>query len=126
MANVPSDLRYTVSHEWVRLEGDIAKVGITDYAQSELGDVIFVDLPNVGRVLQKDEVFGSLESVKTVSDLYAPLAGEVIEVNTVLQISSETVNEDPYGDGYLLTLRVSDPGQFETLLDGPAYSATIA
>src|SRR5579863_1372662 len=120
MASYPADLRYAKSHEWVKLEGDIATVGITDFAQSELGDVVYVELPESGRMLAVGDTFGSVESVKTVSDLYAPVAGEVIEVNGVLTARSELVNTDPYGDGYLLKIRVS--GTPEGLLDAAAYA----
>lgn len=106
MADTPSELKYTKSHEWVRVEDGIATIGITDFAQSELGDVVYVDLPTPGRVLAAGDTFGSVESVKTVSDLYAPVAGEVVEVNAALSGRSELVNEAPYGDGYLLKIRV--------------------
>jgi glycine cleavage system H protein len=106
MAETPSELLYLKSHEWVRVEDGIATIGITDFAQSELGDVVYVDLPTPGRVLAAGDTFGSVESVKTVSDLYSPVAGEVIEVNPALAGRPELVNEDPYGDGYLLKIRV--------------------
>lgn len=126
MATTPAELKYTASHEWVRLEGDVATIGITDHAQSELGDVVYLDLPEVGRVLKAEEVFGSVESVKTVSDLYAPIAGEVIETNDALGAQSELVNSDPYGKGYILKLKVSDPHSVAALLDAAAYEASIA
>jgi glycine cleavage system H protein len=106
MAETPSELLYLKSHEWVRVEDGIATIGITDFAQSELGDVVYVDLPTPGRVLAAGDTFGSVESVKTVSDLYSPVAGEVIEVNPALAGRPELVNEDPYGGGYLLKIRV--------------------
>jgi glycine cleavage system H protein len=121
MSSIPEDLRYTPTHEWVRLEGDIATVGITDFAQSELGDVVYVDLPESGRILAVGDTFGSVESVKTVSDLYAPVAGEVVEVNGVLKAQSELVNSDPYASGYLLKIRIS--GTVDGLLDPAAYAA---
>ena len=122
--NVPSDLMYTKSHEWVRLEGDFATVGITDHAQSELGDVVFVDLPTVGRAVSIDQTFGSVESVKTVSDLYAPLAGEVSETNSKLGAQSELVNSDPYGDGWMVKLKVTAPPA--GLLSAAEYGELIA
>jgi glycine cleavage system H protein len=125
MATYPSDLRYAKSHEWIKLDGDIATVGITDHAQAELGDVVYVDLPEVGRALQVEESFGSIESVKTVSDVYSPLAGVVVEVNAVLASQSELVNSDPYGKGYLLKLRVDDVAALANLLDADAYQAII-
>lgn len=116
MADTPSELKYTKSHEWVRVEDGIATIGITDFAQSELGDVVYVDLPTPGRVLATGDTFGSVESVKTVSDLYAPVGGEVVEVNAALGGRSELVNEAPYGDGYLLKIRVEGdlPGDLLT------------
>jgi glycine cleavage system H protein len=106
--NVPNDLKYTPTHEWVKVEGDTATVGITDYAQSELGDIVFVELPAVGRALQSGDTFGSVESVKTVSDVYAPVAGEVVETNEALGAQSELLNTDPYGRGWLLKIRLSE------------------
>ncbi|MCO5295449.1 MAG: glycine cleavage system protein GcvH [Fimbriimonadaceae bacterium] len=123
--NVPSELKYTKTHEWVRLEGDIATIGITDFAQSELGDIVFVDVPTPGRVLGKGDSLGSVESVKTVSDAYAPLSGEVVEVNPALGAQSELLNSDPYGDGWIVKLRVSDSSQAESLLDAEAYKQEI-
>jgi glycine cleavage system H protein len=122
MSNIPADLKYTESHEWVRIEGDVATIGITDHAQSELGDVVYVDLPSVGKTLAIGETFGSVESVKTVSDLYAPVAGEVIEINGELAAASELVNSDPYGQGFMIKIRLSGevPG---TLLDAVGYGA---
>ena len=122
--NVPADLLYTSTHEWVRVEGDIATIGISDHAQSELGDIVFVELPNAGRVLQVGDTFGSVESVKTVSDVYAPVAGEVVEANAALGAQSDLLNTDPYGAGWLIKVRLS--GAVEGLLDAAAYSATIA
>lgn len=124
MSNVPADLKYTKSHEWVRLEGDIATIGITDFAQSELGDVVFVELPNVGRSLQAGETFGSVESVKTVSDVYAPIAGEVIEANAALGSQSELINSDPFGKGFMIKLKV-DPAGVEGLMSPADYSASL-
>lgn len=121
--NVPADLKYTASHEWVRIEGDIATIGITDFAQSELGDVVFLELPSPGRVLKAEESFGSVESVKTVSDVYAPIAGEVVESNETLGAQSELVNTDPYGGGWLVKIRLS--GDADGLLDADAYKAQL-
>lgn len=123
--NVPSDLKYTKTHEWVRIEGDTATIGITDYAQSELGDIVFVELPPPGRVLRADESFGSVESVKTVSDIYAPLAGEIVETNDALGAQSELINTDPYGKGWLTKMRLSDPSEAAALLDANTYRASL-
>lgn len=119
--NFPADLRYTPSHEWVRIEGDEAVVGISDFAQSELGDIVYVELPEVGRTLAKGEAFGVVESVKTVSDVYAPVAGEVTAVNSELEPHAETINRDPYGEGWIMRLRMSDPSEVESLLTAEAY-----
>lgn len=123
--NVPADLKYTKSHEWVRIEGDTATIGITDHAQSELGDIVFVDLPTVGRVLGSEESFASVESVKTVSDVYAPVAGEVTAVNDSLGAQSELMNADPYGSGWLVKIKMSDAGQAESLLDAGQYQESL-
>ncbi len=121
--NVPGDLKYTKSHEWVRIEGDIATIGITDHAQSELGDIVFVDLPNEGRQLGVEEVFGSVESVKAVSDIYSPVSGEVVEANGTLGAQSELVNSDPYGQGWLIKVKLN--GEPEGLLSASEYEATL-
>lgn len=118
--NVPADLKYTSTHEWVRLEGDVATIGITDHAQSELGDIVFVELPVPGRALQKGDSFGSVESVKTVSDVYSPVAGEVVEVNGALNAQSDLMNSDPYGNGWIVKIRVSETPN--DLLDADAYA----
>lgn len=123
MANTPDDLKYAKTHEWLRLEGDVAVVGITDHAQSELGDVVYVDLANVGRVLKAGDSFGSVESVKTVSDLYAPVGGEIVEVNPALGSQSELVNEAPYGKGYMIKIRVEDPAEADALMSAADYAA---
>ena len=122
MSNIPSDLKYSKSHEWVRIEGDFATIGISDFAQSELGDVVYVDLPAVGKVLAIGDIFGSVESVKTVSDLYAPVAGEVTEVNAALTSASETVNTDPYGDGWMIKVKIT-ASLPNDLMDASAYGA---
>ncbi|MFY9234764.1 MAG: glycine cleavage system protein GcvH [Fimbriimonadaceae bacterium] len=123
--NVPGDLKYTKTHEWVRIEGDTATIGITDYAQSELGDIVFVELPAPGRALQADQSIGSIESVKTVSDVYAPLAGEITEANDALGAQSELLNSDPYGKGWLVKMRLNNPSQTEALLDADTYRASL-
>jgi len=125
MSNIPADLKYVASHEWVRLEGDVATIGITDHAQSELGDVVYVDLPTVGRILNAGDTFGSVESVKTVSDVYAPVSGEVVEANEALGAQSELINTDPYGKGFMIKIRVSNPAEVEALLDAAGYEASI-
>jgi glycine cleavage system H protein len=126
MSNIPSDLKYVSSHEWVRVDGDIATVGITDFAQSELGDVVYVDLPNVGRVVAAEDAIASVESVKTVSEIYAPISGEVVEVNDVLGSQSDLVNTDPYGKGYLVKIRISEVSQLEGLLSADQYAEAIS
>jgi glycine cleavage system H protein len=123
--NIPNDLRYSKTDEWVRVEGDIATIGITDYAQSELGDIVYLELPEPGRVLQADEMFGTVESVKAVADLYAPIAGEVVETNEALTQRAELVNEDPYGDGWLIKVRIEDPSDLDNLLTAEQYAAYI-
>ena len=122
--NVPVDLLYTKSHEWVKIDGDIATIGITDHAQSELGDIVYLDLPAVGRALQSGEIFGSIESVKTVSDVYSPVSGEVTEVNEGAKTSPENVNSDPYYGGWLVKVKIS--GSADGLLDAAAYEQEIA
>ena len=117
----PADNKYTKDHEWVRLEGDTALVGITDYAQSELGDVVFVDLPEVGTQVKQGETFGVVESVKAASDLFAPVSGEVLEVNTALQDAPELVNQEPYAGGWMLKVRPSDLGELDNIMDAAAY-----
>jgi glycine cleavage system H protein len=123
---VPADLRYTKDHEWVRVDGDEATVGITEYAASQLGDIVFVELPDVGRSLAQFAAFGVVESVKAVSDLFAPVGGEVSAANDALGGSPELVNSDPYGDGWMIRLRLSAPDEVGELLDATAYDALIA
>lgn len=124
MANVPNDLRYTEEHEYVRTSGeDVVVVGITDYAQGELGDVVFVELPQVGESFPRKAVFGTIEAVKAVSDLYSPLSGEVVEVNGALESNPALVNSDPYGEGWMLKLRITKPAELEELMDPVAYQA---
>jgi len=123
---VPTDLRYTKEHEWVRLDGDLATVGITEYAAQQLGDVVFVELPDVGRVLEQFGAFGVVESVKAVSDLFAPVSGEVTEANPSLAGQPELVNSEPYGAGWMVRVRLADASQVDELLDPAAYDALIA
>jgi glycine cleavage system H protein len=123
--NVPADLRYSKDHEWIRIEGDHAYIGITDFAQGELGDIVFVDIPTEGETLDAEEVFGSVEAVKTVSDLYLPMAGEVVEVNADLDGNPEVVNSDPYGAGWMVKIKVNDASQADQLMDAEAYAALI-
>jgi len=123
---VPAELRYTKDHEWVRIEGDEATVGITAYAADQLGDIVFVELPESGRSLTQFAAFGVVESVKAVSDLFAPLTGDVTTTNDALTGSPELVNSDPYGDGWMLRLRLTAPGELDDLLDASAYDALIA
>jgi glycine cleavage system H protein len=123
---VPGDLRYTKDHEWVRLEGDEAVVGITQFAADQLGDIVFVELPAAGRALDQHATFGVVESVKAVSDLFAPVAGEVTGSNEALAGNPELVNTDPYGEGWMLRVKVTDPAQVESLLDAAAYEQIVA
>ena len=121
----PENLRYRESHEWVRVDGDHATIGITDHAQHELGDVVYLDLPKVGKTVKAGEVFGSIESVKAVSDLYAPVSGEVVEVNEALADAPEGVNASPHDAGWMIVLRMSDPAEVDALMDVAAYEASF-
>ncbi len=123
--NIPAELKYTKDHEWVSLDGDIATVGITDFAQKELGDIVYVEVETLDQTLEKDEVFGTVEAVKTVSDLFLPLSGEIIEFNDSLESAPEKVNSDPYGDGWMIKIKVSDVNDFNELLSSEAYKALI-
>jgi len=123
--NVPANLKYTKEHEWIRLEGTTAFVGITDYAQSELGEIVFVEVETVGETLAEGEVFGTVEAVKTVSDLYLPIDGKILEFNEGLEDKPELVNEDPYGEGWMIKIEVSDAAQAESLLSASEYEALI-
>jgi glycine cleavage system H protein len=123
--NIPSDLKYTKDHEWVKVEGDIATVGVTDYAQSELGDIVYIEIETEGDSLDQEEVFGTVEAVKTVSDLFMPVGGEVIEVNGALSDAPETVNEDPYGAGWMVKIKMSDVSQLDNLLSVDDYKAEV-
>lgn len=123
--NTPAELKYTKDHEWVRIEGDVAVVGITDFAQSELGDIVFVDIQTEGETLSKGDVFGTIEAVKTVADAYMPVSGEVVEVNAELDGAPEKVNGDPYGEGWMVKIKVSDASEFDTLLSAEQYEEII-
>jgi len=123
--NIPANLKYTKDHEWVKIEGDIATVGVTDFAQSELGDIVFVEVETEGETLDQEEVFGTIEAVKTVSDLFMPLSGEIIEFNTEIEATPELVNTDPYGAGWMVKVKISDASQVEELLDAEAYTALV-
>ena len=123
--NIPADLSYTKEHEWIIVDGDIATVGITDFAQGELGDVVFVEIETVGESLEQGDTFGNIEAVKTVSDLYMPVAGEVIELNEKLNDSPELVNTDPYGDGWMIKIKISDKSGLKDLLSAEDYKSLI-
>ncbi len=123
--NIPENLRYTKEHEWVLLDGDVAKVGITDFAQRELGDIVYVEVDTEGEELDQDEVFGTIEAVKTVSDLFVPVAGEVLEFNEKLEDEPELINKDPYGEGWIIKLKVKNIGDIDALLDAEAYKKYI-
>ncbi len=123
--NFPSNLRYTKDHEWISIEGNIATIGITEFAQSELGDIVYVDINTVGKPLNAEEVFGTVEAVKTVSDLFLPVAGTVTEVNTALEKQPELVNNDPYGEGWMVKVTVDNPAHVEELLSSEAYKAIV-
>ncbi len=125
MMNIPSDLKYTKDHEWVRMEGDVATIGITDFAQGELGDIVYVEVETVDETMDKDEVFGSIEAVKTVSDLFLPLSGEIIEFNEGLEDAPEKVNTDPYGEGWVIKVKVSDIPEIDSLLNDVDYKELI-
>ena len=123
--NLPSELKYTKDHEWIKLEGDIATVGITDFAQGELGDIVYVEVETLDETLDKDEVFGTVEAVKTVSDLFLPLSGEIIEFNEALEDAPEKVNSDPYGEGWMVKIKISDSSEVEALLSASEYKEVV-
>jgi glycine cleavage system H protein len=123
--NVPADLKYTKDHEWIKIEGDIATIGITDFAQSELGDIVYVEIETEGETLDAEEVFGSIEAVKTVSDLFMPIGGEVVEINEEIESNPEVINSDPYGKGWLIKLKISDMSELDNLLSAEAYQSLI-
>ena len=124
--NIPANLKYSKEHEWIQIEGDLAIVGITDYAQSQLGDIVFVDIQTQGETLDKDEVFGAIEAVKTVADAFMPVSGTIEEVNESLEAEPQQVNEDPYGAGWVVKIRMTNPGEAEDLLDARAYGELIS
>lgn len=123
--NVPQNLKYTPDHEWIRIEGENGFIGVTDYAQSNLGDIVFVEIETVGEVLAKSEAFGNIEAVKAVEELYMPVSGEVLEINPALEASPEVVNKDPYGEGWMIKVKVTDPSELSGLLDAAAYEKLI-
>lgn len=123
--HIPDELKYTEEHEWVRVNGDIVTIGITDYAQGELGDIVFVELPEIGSQTAQLESCGTIEAVKAVSDLFAPVSGEVVEVNSELESNPQAVNKDPYGDGWMLNVQISDAGQLDNLLSAEEYQKLI-
>ncbi|MCK9625858.1 MAG: glycine cleavage system protein GcvH [Bacteroidales bacterium] len=123
--NIPADLKYTKDHEWVKIEDTIATVGITDFAQSELGDIVFVDIQTEGETLNKEEIFGAIEAVKTVADAFMPISGEILEVNAELEGEPELVNNDPYGAGWMIKIKFSDASEFDTLLSAGQYKEII-
>lgn len=123
--NFPADVRYTKDHEWIRLDGNIATIGITDFAQHELGDIVYVDINSTGKALSAEEIFGTVEAVKTVSDLFLPVAGTVTEVNPLLEKQPELVNTDPYGDGWMIKMTVTDTAMVDALMDAGAYTSLV-
>src|SRR4030042_4185188 len=123
--HIPAELKYTKDHEWARIEGDVATVGITDYAQSELGDIVYVELPEVGKKTKQADSFGTIEAVKAVSDLFAPLSGEIIEINHTLSDQPEVINKDPYGEGWLVKIKVSNKSAISILIDKSKYEELI-
>ncbi len=123
--NIPQELKYTKDHEWVKIDGDVATVGVTDFAQGELGDIVYVEVETLGETLERDEVFGTVEAVKTVSDLFLPLAGEILEFNESLENTPEKVNSDPYGEGWMIKLKISDQSQMSNLLSPEEYKDLI-
>jgi glycine cleavage system H protein len=123
--NIPANVKYSEDHEWLRIEGDVAYIGISDYAQHELGDIVFVDVDTVGEEISRNEVFGTIEAVKTVSDLMMPVSGEVLEFNEALEDNAAAINSDPYGEGWIIKIRMTNPAEAEELKDAAAYSAFI-
>ena len=123
--NFPNDIRYTSEHEWIRVEGNEALVGITDYAQSELGEIVFIDVPTLGETVAQGDVFGSIEAVKTVSDLNMPASGKVLAINEALDAQPELVNDDPYGEGWIIRISLKDPSELDKLMDAAAYQASL-
>lgn len=124
--NIPENLRYSKEHEWIKIEGDIAIVGITDYAQSQLGDIVFVDIQTLDETLDRDEVFGALEAVKTVADTFMPVSGTIVEMNPILEDEPQKINEDPYGEGWMIKIKLTNPKEVDDLLDAAAYLDLIS
>ncbi|TVQ87837.1 MAG: glycine cleavage system protein GcvH [Bacteroidetes bacterium] len=123
--NFPDDLKYTKDHEWIKADGDVATVGITDFAQNELGDIVYIEVNTVGETLEQEETFGTIEAVKTVSDLFMPVSGEIIEFNEELEGSPDVVNQDPYGNGWIVKIKLSDPSELDALLDAEKYKELV-
>jgi len=123
--NIPTDLKYTKDHEWVKVDGDVATIGITDFAQRELGDIVFVEIETVGETLSKEAIFGSVEAVKTVSDLFMPISGEVLELNTGIESNPEIVNTDPYGKGWMIKVKITNPSELEGLISAADYITLV-
>jgi len=123
--NVPANLYYTKDHEWLKVEGEYAYAGVTDFAQSELGDIVFIEIETLGETLKKEEVFGTIEAVKTVSDMFMPIGGEILEVNPAITDTPDVVNKDPYGKGWMIKLKMSDPAEVKELLDAEKYKALL-
>ena len=123
--NVPENLQYTKDHEWLRVEGNTGYIGITDFAQGELGDIVFIEIETLGETLKKEDVFGTIEAVKTVSDLFMPVSGEILEVNAALEETPEVVNKDPYGEGWMIKMRISDPAELKSLLSAEDYKKLL-
>jgi len=123
--NVPVDLLYTKDHEWIRIEGDFAYIGVTDFAQGELGDIVFIEIETVGETLKKEEVFGTIEAVKTVSDMFMPVSGEILEMNPALEDSPDVINKDPYGKGWMVKIRINNPSEISDLLTAEKYTAML-
>lgn len=123
--NVPENLKYTKDHEWIRVEGETGYIGVTDFAQGELGDIVFIEIETVGETLKKEEVFGTIEAVKTVSDMFMPVGGEVLEVNPDLEATPDVVNKDPYGKGWMIKIKITNPSEVDDLLSAEAYKALL-
>lgn len=124
--NVPDELLYTEEHEWIQVDGDLATIGITDYAQSELGDIVYIEFPEIGAQLTQADSFGSVEAVKAVEELYAPVSGEVVEINSALEDNFQTINDDPYGNGWLIKIKISDSSELNSLLKAKDYTSKIS
>jgi glycine cleavage system H protein len=124
--NIPAELKYTKEHEWIKVDGDVVTIGVTEYAQSELGDIVYVEIETEGETLDQEEVFGTVEAVKTVSDLFMPISGEVLEVNASLEANPEIVNSDPYGEGWMVKIRITDSSELDALLSSEQYQELIA